>query len=258
MAVTEPQTATPKSKPRWRKYSLRLLLLFILISSVPCTLLAIRLNKAWQQSIAVEAILKCEGCSVLYDWHGTITCTRDGWKLGPGDAGAGGGTANFGPLTVDLGPDAVVVVVGQIINCYEHGCPWDVDLPGPKTVGERLFGKHFARHVVTVEARSNRVDEILPQLQRLPYLRTVTVFLVGNGHDDKVDDSVIERTKQALPGVEVGGIEYDFSLQQNTHDPTAAGFLLAKSESPTDWPPEWTGFADVTTKLAWALFLLRL
>jgi Leucine-rich repeat (LRR) protein len=58
----------PKSRRRWLRFSLRTLLVFVLVLSVPLGWFAWRLDKARRQREVVEAILKAGG-SVVYDYQ---------------------------------------------------------------------------------------------------------------------------------------------------------------------------------------------
>lgn len=59
---------TPKPKRRWLRFSLRTLLVFVVVLSVPLTWFAWRLEKARRQREAVEAILGLGGV-VAYDYQ---------------------------------------------------------------------------------------------------------------------------------------------------------------------------------------------
>ena len=195
---------------------------------MPCGWFAVRVYKAWQQSCAVEAIMKREGCCVYYD--------RNNWSRQTvvlDDLTAFQNSAQFGPVR-------------------------RLEIAEPKTWTERLFGIHFARRAIQVDVTDDHAHEIMSQLKRLPYLQTVMVYPSSDGHVDKARHAVTEGIERQLPGVEVDGVEYVFSLQQNTRNPTAAGFASDQPDTSTDWPAEWTGFGDVATKLAWASLLLRL
>lgn len=165
-----------------RKGPLRLLvwpLLLLTVGIVPSTLLSIRLYKASEQAAAVGAMLNCDGCTVYYERQGWVT------EPLPGEPSS------------------------ARVNCDAYGCPWSID--AERSWAERLFGKHFTRRVVTVELALNKTGDAAPYLKRLPYLRTVLVLppdLVA----DKEQDIAVKTLKEALPGVAVFGIEYDFNI----------------------------------------------
>lgn len=68
MTSIEPQTAPPKSKRRWYQYSLRTLLVFVLVWSIACSWFAVERQQAKRQRAAAEAIVKFGG-SVLYEYQ---------------------------------------------------------------------------------------------------------------------------------------------------------------------------------------------
>lgn len=63
-----PNTSVPKPKLRWYQFSLRTLLIAVTLFAFPCSWLAVKINQARRQRIAVAAIVK-EGGSVNYDWQ---------------------------------------------------------------------------------------------------------------------------------------------------------------------------------------------
>ncbi len=68
MSVAEPQPAAPKPKLRWFQYSLRSLLLVMLLACLGMSWVAVKRQKARRQKAAVAAILKLGG-QVRYDYQ---------------------------------------------------------------------------------------------------------------------------------------------------------------------------------------------
>lgn len=192
MATINPGSVDGVCRRFWLQRLRWLLLLFVIICVVPGSWLTLRLQKAWQQKDAVEAILKCEGCLVYYDRHGWVR------------------------FALTDSPDSPNGPVCGYCNCDPHGCPWDIDAPA--SWSERLLGKYFARSVITVEIALNQVDDALPHLKRLPDLRTVLVcprdFVA-----DKEQDAAVKMLEKALPGIETFGIDYDFNIRANIGQP---------------------------------------
>lgn len=68
MSTTESQTASPPCKRRWLQFSLRTLLLFMLLASIGLSWVAVKMEQARKEREAVEAIRKTGG-SVGYDYE---------------------------------------------------------------------------------------------------------------------------------------------------------------------------------------------
>lgn len=75
MTATEPQAASAKPKRRWYQYSLRTLLLLMLVASIAMSWLSVRRQRAKAYREAIEAIQKEYG-SVAYDWQVAQTGAR--------------------------------------------------------------------------------------------------------------------------------------------------------------------------------------
>jgi len=56
MTATEPQPAPARPRRRWLQYSLRTLLVFMVLASVPMSWLAVKMHHAREQREAVEAM----------------------------------------------------------------------------------------------------------------------------------------------------------------------------------------------------------
>jgi DNA-binding transcriptional LysR family regulator len=166
--MAEIKPATPVRKRRWFQYSLGTLLLFVLICQIACSWFFTRVHR---QRHAVEAILKCDGCIVVYD------------------------NDDAGRLLSSEPIDAAALT----------GKPQP---PPRETWVERLFGRDFLHRAVTVQVPLARVDEVVPNLKRLPCLQNVRVFLPDNGRDGTCD-VVVEKIKRELPGVQVIGVVWD-------------------------------------------------
>ena len=54
MSVATPQPVGPKPKRCWYQFSLRTLLIFVTFFAIPCSWLAVRLDRAKKQKKAVE------------------------------------------------------------------------------------------------------------------------------------------------------------------------------------------------------------
>ena len=68
MTVSVPETQERQPNRRWLQFSLRSLLVFVLIVSIPCSWFAVRLRKAERQKAAVEEFGKAGGW-VSYDFE---------------------------------------------------------------------------------------------------------------------------------------------------------------------------------------------
>ena len=135
----------------------------------------------------MEALQKIAECTFYYDRYGEITKTEDdGYQW-------------------------------LAWNCDLWGCPWDLDFtsasPQPGTIetwAEHLFGKHFVRHIVTVELPPKKIDQIIPHLKLLPDLQTVLVTQDLDGRNDKREaaevDAVIEQIKTEIPNIAVDNL----------------------------------------------------
>lgn len=68
MTISESQPAVSKPRCRWFHFSLRTLLVVVTLCAIPCSWLAVRLDRAKKQKKAVE-ILRAFGASVQYDYE---------------------------------------------------------------------------------------------------------------------------------------------------------------------------------------------
>lgn len=80
----------------------------------------------------------------------------------------------------------------------------------PVTWTEGLFGKDFVHRAGTVGLPDTRVDEVVPHLQRLPYLRRVVV-LKSDSSNDQVE-AAAKRIEREVVGVETVMLEFDFNI----------------------------------------------
>lgn len=67
MTVTNTQPVAPRRKRRWFQFSLRTLLVFVLLVGIGMSWFAVKVRQAREQKEVVEAISQAGG-SVLYDW----------------------------------------------------------------------------------------------------------------------------------------------------------------------------------------------
>ena len=84
----------------------------------------------------------------------------------------------------------------------------------PVTWTEALLGKDFVHRAGTVGLPANRVDEVMPHLERLPYLRRVVV-LKTDGSPEKEVEVAAKRIENTMPGVETVMLEFDFNIKAN-------------------------------------------
>lgn len=87
---------------------------------------------------------------------------------------------------------------------------------GKKKWPEALLGKDLFHRAGTVRLPANRVDEALPHLKRLPYLRLVAVSTSDNDSRKEVDRAV-KRIGQAIPRLEDIMVEMNLDDQQASH-----------------------------------------
>lgn len=84
----------------------------------------------------------------------------------------------------------------------------------PSTWSEALLGKNFVHRAGTVELRANRVDEVMPHLERLPYIRRVLVTKADDSPQEQVE-AAVDKIKNAMPELETLMLEYDFEIDDN-------------------------------------------
>jgi hypothetical protein len=80
---------------------------------------------------------------------------------------------------------------------------------------ESLFGKDLFHRAGTVRLPANRVDEAMPHLKRLPYLRMVAVSRNESISKEEVGVA-IKRIGQAIPELENIMVEFDFKLESGS------------------------------------------
>lgn len=153
---------------RWQ-FSLRTMLVVMVLASITLSWFATRLHKARRQQEAVREILKIEGCEVAYDGEDVYSPDLHFGKRPP--------------------------------------------LP-PVSWSESLFGKDFVHRAGTVGLPAARVDEVIPQLQRLPYLRRVIVLKKGDCDDQQLE-AAAEKIEHDVPSVETLMLEIDFDIRAN-------------------------------------------
>ena len=76
---------------------------------------------------------------------------------------------------------------------------------------EGLFGKDFVHRAGTVGVPDNRVEEVIPHLQRLPYLRRVVVLQSDTSSDGQVQ-AAVEKIRASVPDVEALLLQFDFHI----------------------------------------------
>jgi hypothetical protein len=84
----------------------------------------------------------------------------------------------------------------------------------PVTWTEALLGKNFVHRAGTVELHANRVDEVMPHLERLPYLRRVFVAEADDSPQEQVE-AAADKIKNAMPELETVMLQYDFEIGDN-------------------------------------------
>jgi len=80
---------------------------------------------------------------------------------------------------------------------------------------EGLFGKDFVHRAGTVGVPDNRVEEVIPHLQRLPYLRRVVVLQSDTSSDGQVQ-AAVEKIRASVPDVEALLLQFDFHIEDTT------------------------------------------
>jgi hypothetical protein len=82
----------------------------------------------------------------------------------------------------------------------------------PVTWIEAIFGKHFIHRAELVQLPVDRVDEALVHIERLPYLRKVEVYALGDPIAGNLDIGA-SRIRNALPSVETIAVSYNFNTE---------------------------------------------
>ena len=157
MERADQQTATRQFKRRWYQYSLRTLLLFVFVCSLPCSWLAMRLERAKRQREAVAALCAIEDCEVCYEYD---------------------------PQTAHT----------DLARHFEN---WP-DPPEPTWL-EELLGAEIFHQALTVHIGCDDVEQALPHLLRLPYLKQVFIDAFNQGEYEPA----FQRLAPHLPGVKI-------------------------------------------------------
>ena len=108
--------------------------------------------------------------------------------------------------------DCRVIYDGEFFFAERHP---DSCVSSTKKWPEALLGKDLFHRAGTVRLPAKRVDEAMPHLMRLPYLRLITVCKSDNNSMNEVDLAV-KRIGQAIPGLE------DIMVEMNLNDETAS------------------------------------
>lgn len=89
----------------------------------------------------------------------------------------------------------------------------------PVSWTESLFGRDFVHRAGTVGVPEDRVDEVLPHLQQLPYLRRVVVLKTDASSDERFN-AAAQKIQTAVPGVESVLLQFDLEITDNTETAT--------------------------------------
>ena len=164
-------------RPRrhWFQYRLRTLLIAMRLASIGMSWFAARMQRAKRQREAVKAILSNRGCDVVYD-----NDSRDVYSP-------------------DLDRLAAAVM----------GKPPPVPPPAPWI--EVLLGRDFNRAAVGVGIPLSHVGEMLPAVRQLPYLQQVRILVEEDDSTEQLQ-AAIRRVEQAVPGVDVLGLQWDYDI----------------------------------------------
>lgn len=168
----------PRGRRRLLQFSLRTVLVVQLVACIGMSWPALRMQRAWRQKEAVQALQKLDFCDVTYD-----------------------GKDVYEPISVlDLSerfPDP------------------------PLTWAESLFGKDFVHRAETVGVPYSQVDEAVPHLRRLPYLRSVFVLGLDDISDDRLE-AVTKQVQKEVPAAEVVRLRFDFRTGEDSSDEESA------------------------------------
>lgn len=77
---------------------------------------------------------------------------------------------------------------------------------------EGLFGKDFVHRAGTVGVPENRVDEVIPHLQRLPYLRRIVVLQSDSGSHGQAQGAA-DKIRASVPNVEAVLLHISFEIE---------------------------------------------
>lgn len=103
--------------------------------------------------------------------------------------------------------DCQVVYDGETFSAERHRAS---SAPPPETIPESLLGKDLFHRAGTVRLPADRVDEALPHLKRLPYLRLVVVARSNSKSKNDVEFAV-KRIGEEIPGLENIMVEMDLN-----------------------------------------------
>jgi hypothetical protein len=81
----------------------------------------------------------------------------------------------------------------------------------PVSWTESLLGKNFVHRAGTVGVPAARVEEALPHLTRLPYVRRVRVLQTSDCSEEQVG-AAAKKIRQALPDVDTIMLAFDFNI----------------------------------------------
>jgi len=171
MSASEPQPAAPRPKRHWFQYSLRTLLLLMLLASIGMSWLAVKMQQARRQREAVEAIQKLGG-QVWYDYE----VQQSGNPL------PGAGPPGPAWLRNLLGEDILARVV--YVSFFRSSSVTDAGL-------ERLKGLTQLQELYLGVTQVS--DAGLEHLKGLTQLQQLYFF------DTKVTDEGVKKLQQALP-----------------------------------------------------------
>jgi hypothetical protein len=107
--------------------------------------------------------------------------------------------------------DCRVIYDGEFFFAEHHP---ESSVSGTRKWPEALLGKDLFHRAGTVRLPANRVDEALPHLKRLSYLRLVAVSK-SDGKSREEVDLAVKRIGQAIPGLE------DIMVEMNLNDEKA-------------------------------------
>lgn len=147
--------------------------LVLLLCAIACGWFAVRWQRACQQRETVAALSRIDACEVAYDGGDVFDLT-----------------------------DLFRQFFGDKRSCRLAPVSW----------AEGIFGKHFTHRCETVGVDYFHVDEVLPYLGKLPYLRQVVIqrLIGGESEADWTGASAaMAKIRACVPGIEPKFIEFD-------------------------------------------------